>query len=45
MMSRDDQVTQLLIKLSPDDAPGIQYIIVNKDAVVYSFSSGLADIK
>jgi D-alanyl-D-alanine carboxypeptidase len=45
IMSRDEQVTQLLIKLSPDDAPGIQYIIVNKDAVIYSFCSGLADIK
>ncbi len=45
MMSRDEQVTQLLKKLSPNDAPGIQYIIVNRDAVIYSFSSGLADIK
>jgi len=45
IMSRDEQVTKLLIELSPNDAPGIQYIIVNKDATIYAFSSGLADIK
>jgi CubicO group peptidase (beta-lactamase class C family) len=33
------------MELSPNDGPGIQYIIVNKDATIYSFSSGLADIK
>ena len=45
MMSRDEQATELLKELSPNDAPGIQYIIVNREAVIYSFSSGLADIK
>jgi CubicO group peptidase (beta-lactamase class C family) len=45
IMSRDERVTKLLIELSPNDAPGIQYIIVNKDTTIYSFSSGLADIK
>jgi len=45
IMSRDEKVTKLLIELSPDDAPGIQYIIVNKDATIYAFSSGLADIE
>lgn len=45
MLSRDEQVTKLLIELSPNDAPGIQYIIVNRDATIYSSSSGLADIE
>jgi D-alanyl-D-alanine carboxypeptidase len=45
IMSRDEQVKKMLTELSPDDTPGIQYIIVNKDAAVFSFSSGLADIK
>ena len=45
MLSRDEQVTKRLVGLSPNDAPGIQYIIVNRDATIYSFSSGLADIE
>jgi D-alanyl-D-alanine carboxypeptidase len=45
IMSRDEQVKKMLTELSPDDSPGIQYIIVNKDTTVFSFSSGLADIK
>jgi D-alanyl-D-alanine carboxypeptidase len=45
IISRDEQAKKILIELSPDDTPGIQYIIVNKDATIYSFSSGLADIK
>jgi CubicO group peptidase (beta-lactamase class C family) len=32
------------MELSPNDGPGIQYIIVNKDATVFAFSSGLADV-
>lgn len=45
IMFRDEQVTKLIIELSPNNAPGIQYNIVNKDTTIYSFSSGLADIK
>jgi D-alanyl-D-alanine carboxypeptidase len=42
---RDERVIKMLMELSPNDGPGIQYTIVNKDAPILSFSSGLADIK
>ena len=41
---RDERVTKLLMELAPNDGPGIQYTIVNKNATILAFSSGLADI-
>ena len=45
IIHRDERVIKMLMELSPNDGPGIQYTIVNKDAPILSFSSGLADIK
>ena len=38
-------IEQLLAEISSTGGPGVQYIVVNKDAIVFSHSSGLADIK
>jgi hypothetical protein len=45
-MTNNEQATNLLLELSPADAPapGIQYVVVNKDTEIFSFSSGFADI-
>ena len=43
-MTRDERVTRLLKELSPRDAPGIQYVLVNAGRTIFSFSSGLADV-
>lgn len=44
-MPRDKHIARQLAKLAPEDAPGLQYLVVNRDAPVYAVSSGLADIK
>lgn len=45
VMPQHEQVAKLIEALSPSDGPGIQYIIVNKNNVVFGYSSGLSDIK
>lgn len=42
---RRNRANALLMELSGSDGPGVQYIIVDKDRVLYQHSSGLADIK
>ena len=39
------RVTKLIDDLAPGDGPGIQYIIVDKDKVIFEYSSGLSDIE
>jgi len=45
VMSNNEQARQLLDDLSTTNGPGVQYVIVNKNSVVFSHSSGFADIK
>jgi len=42
---KHSKVTHLLSELSSEDEPGIQYVVVNNDSVVFEYSFGLADIK
>lgn len=42
---KDSKITQLLSDLSSTNEPGIQYVVVRKDSVVYQRSLGQADIK
>jgi len=44
-LSHEEQAKRLLIGLSAKDGPGIQYFLVNKEVPLFSFCSGLADIK
>ena len=39
------QVTKLIDELAPADGPGIQYIIFDKDKVIFEHNSGLSDVK
>ncbi len=42
---KNSKVTHLLSELSSSDEPGIQYVVVNSDSVVFEHSFGKADIK
>jgi len=42
---KDSKVVDLLSELSSANEPGIQYIVVNSDSVVFEYSAGQADIK
>jgi len=44
-MLNNKRVTKLINDLAPGDGPGIQYVIVDKDKVIFENSSGLSDIK
>ncbi|HXY53072.1 MAG TPA: serine hydrolase domain-containing protein [Nitrospirota bacterium] len=39
-----ERTIKLPFDLSPDDAPGLQYVLVDKDHTIYEQSSGSADI-
>ena len=41
----NSKVVNLLSELSSTNEPGIQYVVVNSDSVVFEYSSGQADIK
>lgn len=43
--SKNTHKIQLLSELSSPNDPGLQYIVVNKNRIVFDYSSGLADIK
>lgn len=43
--SKFSKITQLLSELSSTNEPGIQYVVVNKESVLYEHSLGQADIK
>ncbi len=45
IVSKNEQVRQLLDDLSSANDPGIQYVIVDKNAVVFAHRAGLADIE
>lgn len=40
-----EQTANLIEELAPSDGPGIQYIVVDKNNVIFEYSTGLADIK
>ena len=42
---KNSEVVHLLSELSSTNEPGIQYVVVNSDSVVFEYSSGQADIK
>ena len=42
---KNSLVIQLLSELSPANEPGIQYVVVDKNSVVFAHSSGHADLK
>ena len=42
---KNSKVVHLLSELSSTNEPGIQYVVVNSDSVVFKHSSGQADIK
>jgi len=42
---KNSKVAPLLSELSSINEPGIQYVVVNSDSVVFEYSSGQADIK
>ena len=44
MVAPNGRATRMLEEWSPNGGPGIQYVIVSRDATVYSHSTGLADI-
>ena len=39
------KIAQLLAELTATNQPGIQYVVVNSDSVVFEYSAGQADIK
>ena len=39
------KITEVLSKISSPDEPGLQYVVVNKDSVLFEHQMGLADIK
>lgn len=43
--SNNEIAERLLSSISSTDEPGVQYIVVNKNTTLLSFSNGLADIK
>ncbi len=45
VVSKNEQAKQLLDDLSSTNDPGIQYVIVNKNTVVFAHSVGMADIQ
>jgi D-alanyl-D-alanine carboxypeptidase len=45
LLSDKQKVIKRLEDLSPDDGPGIQYIVLDKDKIIFSASRGLADIE
>ncbi|MDA8105109.1 MAG: serine hydrolase [Nitrospiraceae bacterium] len=45
VMPNYKHVSKLMEELTPSDGPGIQYIIVDKDSVIFQCSSGLSDIQ
>lgn len=42
---KKETIERLLADISSTGDPGVQYVVVNKDAIVFSHGSGLADIK
>lgn len=44
-VSKDSKIIKLLSELSSPNEPGIQYVVVNKDSVLFDYSVGQADIK
>jgi len=42
---RNSKVAHLLSELSSTNEPGIQYVVVNSDSVIFEYSAGQADIK
>ncbi len=44
-MSRDELITEILTAISPNNGPGIQYVVVDKSEVIYSHSAGHADVE
>ena len=45
VVSKNEHVIQLIAELSSPSDPGIQYVIVDKNSVVFEHSFGMADIK
>lgn len=45
VMPHHGQVAKLIGELTPSDGPGIQYMIVDKNGVIFEYCSGLSDIK
>jgi len=45
LLPDNQYVHKLLSKLSSPDGPGIQYIVLDKNEIIFSASQGLADIK
>lgn len=39
------KIAQLLAELTATNQPGIQYVVVNSDSVIFEYSAGQADIK
>ena len=39
------KIAQLLAELTATNEPGIQYVVVNSDSVIFEYSAGQADIK
>ena len=44
-LSKDEMVTNLLNKYFDSDEPGVQYIVVDKNSIVYERSLGLSDVE
>lgn len=44
-LPQDEAAVKLIEELTPSDGPGIQYVMVDKNKVIFEYSSGLADIK
>ena len=42
---KKETIERLLTDISSTGDPGVQYVVANKDTIVFSHSSGLADIK
>lgn len=44
-MDTKEFAKKTLNDLSPTNGPGIQYVVVNKDSIVFEYSTGLSDIE
>jgi len=45
VLPKNQYVLEYLSKLSSPDGPGVQYIVLDKNEIIFSASQGLADIK
>ena len=43
--TRDQMASRILNELTPLNGPGFQYVVVDKDATIFEYSTGLADIR